>query len=95
MAEGSEEKLLEMQNLLKQLTLRQAENNKQILRSLQQANAALLEAQQLLQADLKFHEGLSKSGDFQALKDAEWPVSLQELDTQIPPWRLAKPPELQ
>ena len=95
MEHNDEQKLLEMENLLKQLSLRQAETNKQTLRALQHANAALLEAQQVILADIKFHEGLSKSGNFNLLKRADWPTSLQEADTQVPPWRLAKPPYLQ
>lgn len=95
MDDHGEQKLLEMKNLLKQISLRQVEKDKQTLRALQQANSALLEAQQVILADIKLHESLSKSGDFQMLKRADWPTSLQELDSQVPPWRLANPPELQ
>lgn len=85
-----------MESLLRQQSLRQVEIDRQVLQALRQASAALQQAQQVLLSDMKLHENLSQSGDYSELLDAglQGPLPGQN-EGQIPPWLLARPPELQ
>jgi type II secretory pathway pseudopilin PulG len=78
----------EMKLLLQQYSQRQIAMNQQVLQAIQQATAALRQAQQLLTADIQFH---------QTRNDTEGYLNFQptENDSQLPPWLRGRPPELQ
>jgi hypothetical protein len=88
-----EQNINEIEDLLHQYSLRRLEESEKLYRSLQQAAAALQEAQQLLQADRKFHEEMLETGQWEKLKTTEGPRLRQE--TVKPPWLLGRPPHLQ
>ena len=79
--------------LIRQYSLRQMEQNKQIRQALQQANAALQQAQQLLQEDDKFHQEVHETGDLK--RNGLMSGQQQEKECQSPPWLLGRPPDLQ
>jgi hypothetical protein len=79
--------------LIKQYCLRQMEQNEQVRQALHQATAALQQAQQLLQEDLKFHQEMHETGNVERLKLTDGPQQQKETDT--PPWLLGRQPELQ
>ncbi|NLP36052.1 MAG: hypothetical protein GX357_00155 [Firmicutes bacterium] len=87
-----EQRQADTEALLQQLSLRQEDIDRQVLQALQQAMSALVQAQQLIINDEKFHHKLRRSG-YETLQD--YRCLLPEKDGNIPPWLLAKPPQLQ
>ncbi|MDW7651601.1 MAG: hypothetical protein SCK29_02290 [Bacillota bacterium] len=82
--------------LLMQQSLRQLDTDRQVLQALQQAMAALQQAQQAVLADMKFHENLSRSGDYTELAGMGLQAPFPEKqDGQVPPWLSGRPPNLQ
>lgn len=80
----------------KQLAMRQVAANKQVLQALQQAMAALMEAQQQVLADIKFHEDLSVSGDLSGWQHGDLNSKhTGESDNRLQPWQMGGPPSLQ
>jgi hypothetical protein len=82
--------------LLMQQSLRQLETDRQVLQALQQATAALQQAQKTILADMRFHEELSQSGDYTWLEEESLQAPFPgKRDGQLPPWLSGRPPELQ
>lgn len=82
--------------LLMQQSLRQLETNRQVSQALQQATAALQQAQKTILADMRFHEELSQSGDYTRLAEEGLQAPFPgERDGQLPPWLSGWPPQLQ
>ena len=80
--------------LLKQFSLRQEDTDQQVLQALQQAMNALLQAQQLLQKDRKYHQTLQQvSGKYES--QHEYSAVSQNENGSVPPWILGHPPDLQ
>ncbi|MCR3923341.1 MAG: hypothetical protein NUK65_12635 [Firmicutes bacterium] len=91
-----EQALQERDNLLKQLSLRQEEQDKQVLQALQQAMHVLLSAQQVLTSDLRYHQSFRQAQDFGKLMEMGSPFEAAgQNDGQIPPWLHRQPPDLQ
>ncbi|NLM52118.1 MAG: hypothetical protein GX197_04775 [Firmicutes bacterium] len=87
-----EQRQADAKALLKQLSLRQEDLDGQVLQALQQAITVLLQAQQLIADDKKFHQNLQQTG-YEPLW--EYRCLPPEKDGNLPPWLFAKPPQLQ
>lgn len=85
----------EMEALFMEYCRRQVSASQQTLQALQQANAALQEAQQLILTDIQFYQTLVESGDVALVKQVGTPTELPQEEGQVPPWRLSRPPNLQ
>ncbi|HHX73935.1 MAG TPA: hypothetical protein GX699_03425 [Firmicutes bacterium] len=81
-------------DLLQQLSLRQEKMNGQVLQALQQALAAVVQAQQLLQQDMAYHQELRTGGDYSRLSGDN--MSPQAMDKSgLPGKTTGTPPDLQ
>lgn len=82
--------------MIQQLARRQEQSDKQVEQAIQQAMAALRQAQELVRANTNFSNGLHASVESGRLDPGAITVSDVSLtDGQLPGWLRARPPDLQ